>query len=209
MENKKLIITIGREQGSGGRKIANLLAEHFACEVYDKEILNLAAQESGFSPRFFEQNDEKKKFFKSLFHPHIPYVNDGNFYNNDFSQENLFLFQSDAIRKAASKNNCIFVGRCADYVLRDYPNVVNIFITAGISDRVARMMKRLGCNEKKALDAINESDESRASYYNYYTGKKWGQCSSYDLCVNSSLLGIEGTTQQIIDFIEKKLNTEQ
>ncbi|MCI7310696.1 MAG: cytidylate kinase-like family protein [Prevotella sp.] len=209
MENKKLIITIGREQGSGGRKIANLLAEHFTCEVYDKEILNLAAQESGFSPRFFEQNDEKKKFFKSLFHLHIPYVSDGNFYNNDFSQENLFLFQSDAIRKAASKNNCIFVGRCADYVLRDYPNVVNIFITAGISDRVARMMKRLGCNEKKALDAINESDESRASYYNYYTGKKWGQCSSYDLCVNSSLLGIEGTTQQIIDFIEKKLNTEQ
>lgn len=209
MENKKLIITIGREQGSGGRKIANSLAEHFACEVYDKEILNLAAQESGFSPRFFEQNDEKKKFFKSLFHLHIPYVSDGNFYNNDFSQENLFLFQSEAIRKAASKNNCIFVGRCADYVLRDYPNVVNIFITAGISDRVARMMKRLGCNEKKALDAINESDESRASYYNYYTGKKWGQCSSYDLCVNSSLLGIEGTTQQIIDFIEKKLNTEQ
>lgn len=208
MENKKFIINIGRELGSGGRKIAYQLAEDFSCQVYDKEILNLAAKESGFSPRFFEQNDERKGFFKSLFHLHVPYVSDGNFYKNDFSQENLFLFQSAAIRKAASENSCIFVGRCADYVLRDFHNVVNVFITAHKEDRIKRVMKRLQCDEDKAKSVIDEGDDVRASYYNYYTGKKWGHSSSYDLCVNTSLLGIEETERFIATFVRKRFNIE-
>ena len=130
----KIIINVGRQIGSGGHIIAEKLAEDFGCKCYDRELLNLAAKESGFSEKFFEQNDEQKGFFKSLFHTHLPFLSDNNFYHNDFSQEGLYKFQSDAIRKAADEGNCVFVGRTADYVLRDYKNVINIFITANYYD---------------------------------------------------------------------------
>ena len=133
MENKdKLIINIGRQVGSGGRIIAKLLADEFECQFYDKEILNLAAKESGFSEKFFEQNDEQRGFIQTLFSMHAPLISDNNFYNNKFSQDGLFQFQSEAITKAADEGSCVFVGRAADYVLRTYPNVVNIFITANM-----------------------------------------------------------------------------
>lgn len=122
----KIIINVGRQIGSGGHIIAEKLAEAFGCKCYDRELLNLAAKESGFSEKFFEQNDEQKGFFKALFHTHLPFLSDSNFYHNDFSQEGLYKFQSDAIRKAADEGNCVFVGRTADYVLRDYKNVINI-----------------------------------------------------------------------------------
>ena len=135
---EKIIINVGRQIGSGGHIIAEKLAEDFGCKCYDRELLNLAAKESGFSEKFFEQNDEQKGFFKSLFHTHLPFLSDNNFYHNDFSQEGLYKFQSDAIRKAADEGNCVFVGRTADYVLRDYKNVINIFITANIDDNDVR-----------------------------------------------------------------------
>ena len=138
----KIIINVGRQIGSGGHIIAEKLAEDFGCKCYDRELLNLAAKESGFSEKFFEQNDEQKGFFKSLFHTHLPFLSDNNFYHNDFSQEGLYKFQSDAIRKAADEGNCVFVGRTADYVLRDYKNVINIFITANIDDRIKAVCKR-------------------------------------------------------------------
>ena len=138
----KIIINIGRQIGSGGHIIAEKLAEAFGCKCYDRELLNLAAKESGFSEKFFEQNDEQKGFFKALFHTHLPFLSDSNFYHNDFSQEGLYKFQSDAIRKAADEGNCVFVGRTADYVLRDYKNVINIFITANIDDRIKAVCKR-------------------------------------------------------------------
>ena len=112
--------------------MAQMLAKDFGCKFYDKELLNLAAKESGFSEKFFEQNDEHKGFFRSLFHIHMPLVGDHNFYHSEFSQESLYKFQSDAIRKAAEEGSCVFVGRTADYVLRDFKNVINIFITANI-----------------------------------------------------------------------------
>ncbi len=205
MKNNKVIINIGRELGSGGKKIASLLSEMFGCKLYDKELLNLAAKESGFSEEFFEQNDEKKGFFKSLFNMHMPYISDNAIYNNNISQESLFQFQSDAIKKAANDGPCVFVGRCADYVLRDYPNVINIFITADIDKKINNVCERLGCDTEKAKRIISERESSRASYYNYYTGKKWGDSKSYDLCINSSLLGIEGTTEIIALFIRKKI----
>ncbi len=111
---KKIIINIGRQVGSGGRIIAKLLADEFGCQFYDKEILNLAAKESGFSEKFFEQNDEHKGFFQTLFHTHAPLLSDNNFYDNKFSQESLFQFQSEAIMKAADEGSCVFVGRAAD-----------------------------------------------------------------------------------------------
>lgn len=202
MENKdKLIINIGRQVGSGGRIIAKLLADEFGCQFYDKEILNLAAKESGFSEKFFEQNDEHKGFFQTLFHTRAPLLSDNNFYDNKFSQESLFQFQSEAIMKAADEGSCVFVGRAADYVLRTYPNVVNIFITANMKDRIKLVCQRLGCDEKDAKKLIIDKESERASYYNYYTGKKWGHSCSYDLCINSSYMGLEKTAKFIGDYI--------
>ena len=205
MEDKKIIINVGRQLGSGGLVIAKRLADDFGCNFYDKELLNLAAKESGFSEKFFEQNDEKKGFFRSLFHMHAPFVSDNNFYSNKLSQESLFQFQSDAIRKAAEAHSCVFVGRCADYVLRDFRNTVSVFITADLDERVARICKRHGCGADEAKKIIESKEASRASYYNYYTGKVWGHSTSYDLCINSSILGMDGTVEFVKEFIGKKL----
>ena len=202
---EKIIICIGRQYGCGGRKIAKMLAEDFGCKLYDKEILNLAAKESGFSEKFFEQNDEKRGFIKSLFQNHGRNVLTDSFYRNHFSQDSLFLFQSEAISKAAEAESCVFVGRCADYVLRNNSNVVNIFITADMEDRISAVMMRHECSRENALKIINSRESSRASYYNYYTGKKWGHAESYDLCVNTSVLGLEETEEFIKNFILKRI----
>ncbi len=204
-----MIINVGRQLGSGGRTIASRLAERFNCRFYDRELLNLAAKESGFCEEFFERNDENKNFFKTIFHLHVPHMSDGNFYNNNLSQESLFKFQSDAIRKAAESGACVFVGRCADYVLRDRTDVVNIFVTANTEDRINRICGRDGLDEAEARKRISKGDSDRSSYYNYYTGKKWGHSESYDLCVNSSVLGMSGTVDYISRFIEQALATER
>jgi len=204
MNEKNIIINVGRQLGSGGRLVARRLADMFGCEFYDRELLNLAAEESGFSKKFFEQNDEKKGFFKSIFSLRMPYFADNGFYDNKLSQESLFRFQSEAIRKAAEKGSCVFVGRCADYVLRDFKNTVNIFITADIEERVSRICERRNCSRDEALKIIEHGEASRSSYYNYYTGKRWGDSSSYDLCINSSILGIDGTAEFVKEFIGRK-----
>ncbi|MBQ7422243.1 MAG: cytidylate kinase-like family protein [Prevotella sp.] len=204
MEN--IIINVGRQLGSGGHVVAKKLAEEFGCKFYDKELLNLAAKESGFSEKFFEQNDENRGFLKSLFHLRVPHISDGNFYTNKFSQESLFKFQSDAIRKAASLESCVFVGRCADYILRDYSKVVNVFITADINQRAEQVMKRHQCSKNEALKVIRNAEDERSAYYNYYTGKKWGDSSSYDLCINTSLLGLEETEKFVASFVRRRFN---
>ena len=206
--NRKIIINVGRQIGSGGRIIARMLADDFKCGFYDRELLTLAAKESGFCEKFFEQNDEQKGFFHSLFHLHSPFVGDGSFYDNEFSQEGLFKFQSDTIRRLAEAGSCVFVGRCADYVLRDFKNVVNVFITAIMDDRISEIRKRKECTEAEALKLIESGEKGRSTYYNYYTGKKWGDSSSYDLCVNTSLLGLEATEAYIKEFIQKVLNID-
>lgn len=200
---EKIIINVGRQIGSGGRVIAKMLADEFECKFYDKELLNLAAKESGFSEKFFEQNDEQKGFFRSRFHIHIPLLGESNFYKSSFSDESLYKFQSDAIRKAADESSCVFVGRTADYILRDKKNVVNIFITASMDYRIKQVCKRNGCTRAEARKMINKGESDRASYYNYYTGKTWGHSSSYDLCIDSSHLGIEETEKFIAGFIRK------
>ncbi len=207
MDSKKIIINIGRQLGSGGLIIAKMLAERLECKFYDKEILNLAAKESGFCEKFFEQNDENKGFLHTLFHLRTPYIGSGNssFYANNLSQENLFKFQSDVIRKAAEEGSCIFVGRAADYILRDHKNAVNIFVTADIEERVNRIAERHQCSVEKAKKIIKDKENQRASFYNFYTGKRWGASESYDLCINSSLLGLEGTASYIMDFALKSL----
>lgn len=202
----KIIINIGRQLGSGGREVARRLAETFGCKFYDKELLNLAARESGFSEKFFEQNDEHKGFLRTLFHVHVPHLSDNSFYSNNFSEESLFKFQSDAIRKAADEDNCVFVGRCADYVLRDHAEATNVFITASMEWRIAQVSKRHECDEQTARKIIHNAENQRANYYNYYTGKRWGDAASYDLCIDTSILGIDDTHQLIADFIRKRLD---
>ena len=206
MKDKKIIINVGRQIGSGGRLIAERLAAHFGCRFYDRELLNLAAKESGFCEEFFEKNDEQKGFFSSILHIATPHLGDSNFYSDSISQESLFKIQSDAIRKAVSSSSCVFVGRCADYVLRDYPNVVNVFITADMDKRLQQVCARKGCDRATARKLIVSGEKERAQYYNYYTGKRWGHSDSYHLCVNSSVLGLEGTERLIEQYVTDALH---
>ena len=205
--DKHIIINVGRQVCAGGLEIGKLLANEFQAKYYDRELLNLAAKESGFSEEFFKQSDERKGFFRSFLH--LPYLNNwgggSNFYQDNFSQENLFKFQSDAIIKAAQEGSCVFVGRCADYVLRDFPNVVNVFITAPIESRAQLFMKEKDVTYEEAIRRIQHVESRRASYYNYYTGKQWGHAASYDFCIDSAAIGSQETARLIAEFVRKKL----
>ena len=205
-KNKHIIICVGRQLGSGGHDIARMLALDFNAKYYDQELLNLAAKESGISEKFFEQNDERRGIFRSLFHLHASHVGDNNIYNNDFSQENLFKFQSDAILKAADEGSCVFVGRCADYILRERTDVVSVFISASKRFRIDQIMAKQHLDVPEANKYIKQRESQRASYYNYYTGKKWGSAESYDLCIDTSVLGLQATERFIADFIRKRFN---
>ena len=201
---KHIIINVGRQLGSGGHDIGRMLALDFGAKYYDRELLNLAAKESGFSEKFFEQHDEKRGFLKGLFNVQTSHFSGGSMYKTNFSQESLFQFQSDAIIKAAKEGSCVFVGRCADYVLRDFPNVVNVFITASMEYRVKQIMYKQHLDDAAAKAFIEKRESERAEYYNYYTGKKWGYAASYDLSIDSSVLGIMETEKIIASFIRKK-----
>ena len=203
-DKKHIIICVGRQLGSGGHDIARMLALDFNAKYYDQELLNLAAKESGFSEKFFEANDEQRGIFRSLFHLHASHVSDNNLYQNNFSQESLFKFQSDAIEKAADEGSCVFVGRCADYVLRNRDNVVNIFISASKRFRIEQIMAKQKLDFPAARKFLQQREAKRAAYYNYYTGKKWGAAESYDLCIDASILGLQATEKLIADFIRKR-----
>ena len=201
---KHIIINIGRQLGSGGHDIGRMLALDFQAKYYDRELLNLAAKESGLSEKIFEQNDEKKGFFRGLLNLGSPHVSSGRVYNSGVSQESLFQFQSEAIKKAANEGSCVFVGRCADYVLRNLPNTVSVFVTAAMDYRVQQIMNKRHLDEDAARKFIEQGESERATYYNYYTGKKWGAAESYDLCIDSSVLGLVETEKMIALFIRKK-----
>lgn len=204
MADKKIIINVGRQLGSGGHDIGRMLALDFQAKYYDRELLNLAAKESGLSEKIFEQNDEKKGFFRGLLNLGSPHISSSGDYKPGFSQESLFQFQSDAIRKAAHEGSCVFVGRCADYVLRDFKNTVNIFITASMDYRIEQIMNKQHLEADAARKFIEQRESKRSAYYNYYTGKKWGAAESYDLCVDSSVLGLMETEKLIAEFVKKR-----
>lgn len=203
MKNSHIIINIGRQLGSGGHDIGRMLALDFEAKYYDRELLNLAAKESGLSEHVFEQHDEHKSFLRSFLH--LPNGMAANYDRQGFSQDSLFQFQSEAIRKAADEGNCVFVGRCADYVLRDRQDAVSIFITASMEFRVEQIMSKQGfADPQQARRFIEQGESRRADYYNYYTGKKWGHATSYDLCIDSSVLGLKETELFIAAFIRKR-----
>ena len=204
---EKFVINLGRQLGSGGRAIGHILAKQFDIAYYDKEILALAAKESGFSKEVFEQSDEHKGFFRSILGNLTPFFGgEGDlFYDNQLSEESLFRIQSEAIRKAASEHSCIFIGRCSDYILRDVPRCVNVFVAATQEDRIDRICKARGVDRKAAQRIMEQGDSKRADFYNFYSPGTWGAAATYHLCINSSVLGVEETAKFIKEFIEKKL----
>lgn len=205
---EKFVINIGRQLGSGGKAIGVLLSEAYGIPVYDKRLLKIAAKESGFGEKFFEEADEKHLGNSSLLTMMMDYIRSpflGDMYDNVLGNDTLFKIQSDVIRNLAEKESCIFVGRCADYILRDYPRVVNIFITADMADRVRRISELQNVSAGDAEKIAEKADARRSSYYNYYSSKIWGAADSYHLCVNSSVLGEEKTAEYIKEFIDRKL----
>ena len=198
------IITIGRQFGSAGREIGEKVAEHFGIKCYDKELLTRAAKESGFCEEMIESHDERptNSFLYNLVMDTYSFgYNASSFMDMPISHK-IFLAQFDTIKKIASEGPCVIVGRCADYALGDYKNCINIYIYADERTKVNRIMKKYSLTEPKAKDMINKKDKQRQSYYNYYSSKKWGHADSYDICINSSLLGVEGTVKLIIQAVE-------
>ncbi len=203
--DKKYVINIGRQLGSGGLMIGEKLSRQLDIAYYDKELIHLAAQKSGLCKEFFERADEKTKF--SFFSDSLGWLSNPmseGYLDNYLHNETLFRIQSDVIRQLAEKQSCIFIGRCADYILRDHPCSTNIFITADLKDRIQRVAEKQKVSRKKAEEVIERTDKHRARYYNYYTNKEWGVAASYHLCINSSTLGIDETACYIREFIEKR-----
>jgi cytidylate kinase len=201
-----LIITIGRECGSGGRMIGMKLAERLGIKAYDKELLLLAAQESGLSKEILEHHDEKptNSFLYSLVTDNFSSGYAATGYFDMPLNQKAFLAQFDTIKKLADQESCVMIGRCADYALADYPNVVRVFICGEFEDRLKSAQESYDVPENKVKDFVNKTDKKRASYYNYYTNQKWGNAASYDLCINSSAVGYEGAVDTILNFIETK-----
>ena len=203
MSDKKLIITIGRQFGSGGREIGIALAKELGIKFYDKEMLKRAAKESGLCEELFESHDEKptNSFLYSLvMDTYSLGFSTGSFSDMPINHK-VFLAQFDTIKKIASEESCVMVGRCADYALEEFDNVINIFVYADLDKRIEKIANELNVSKQKAKDIVTKNDKRRASYYNYYTNKEWGAANSYDLCINSSKIGIEGTVKAIKDYI--------
>ena len=199
MQNK-VLINIGRQFGAGGKGVAELLGERLGIPVYDNELLQKAAEESGVSPAFFKKSDERRRVFRlgSLFGlnrapSYAPSGIDGT---------ELFKYQSQAIRDIAEQGSAIFLGRASDYVLRDM-RCLDVFICAPLEDRVKRIVERTGMSAEEAEKYIQKKEKARRDYYNFFTLGDWGVASNYDLCLDSSLVGLEGCVDLIIDFGRK------
>ena len=206
MAKTNTIITIGRQFGSGGREIGYMVAEKLGIKLYDKEMLQRAAQDSGICEELFESHDEKpsNSFLYSLVMDTYSMGYSGSTYNDMPINHKIFLAQFDAIKKIADEGPCILVGRCADYALEGYPNLLSVFIHADLDARIKRIANKYDLTDAKAKDLIIKTNKKRASYYNYYTDKRWGDADSYDVCLDSSVLGLEGTAEAIIKLIEVK-----
>ena len=202
MEN--IIISIGRQFGSGGRVIGKALAEKLNIDYYDSELLVMAAKENGIAPEFFEHNDEKNNSLFGFASNILDNIGLGTFTNNMLSGDTLFQMQSETIRKLANEKSCIIVGRCSDYILRDNPNCVSIFLHASEEERAKRIANRMNISEEEAIAKLTEADKKRATYYNFYSNKTWGDSKTYDLSINVSKLGIDGTLEFLINYLRMR-----
>lgn len=203
------VINIGRQLGSGGKDIGEIIARRLGVRLYDKELLTLAARQSGLCAEFFEKADEKES--RSVLSTMIgylrsPFAGDCGGVTSVLSNDALFKIQSHVIRDVAERESCIFVGRCADYILREHPRRVDVFISASEADRIRRICARTGCTADEARAQMERGDARRAGYYNYYSSKTWGAAATYHLCIDSSVFGDEGTADFILEFASRKLN---
>lgn len=196
MKNK-FIITISREYGSGGGEIGRRLSTYFDIPCYDKELLTMVAKDSGYCKEYFEKYDERP--LKAL-----TYFGVDSFANSLPINHQLFLKQFNLIQKLANEDSCIFVGRASDYALREYKNVVNIFIHGDFEFRRKRSIVDHGVKEEISAHTVKKIDKERASYYKYYTDNRWGDAKNYHLCLDTSFIGIDETLNIIIDFIKKR-----
>ncbi len=203
--DENYVITIGRQLGSGGREIGEKLAGHLGILFYDKELIRLAAQESGLKEEFFEKADEKKRYPVFAAFLDLKGSTADEIYSNYYlSNETLFQFQSNVILDLAENHSCLFVGRCADYILKEHPRCLNVFITADMKDRIQRITAIKKVSVHKAREVIEKTDKKRAGYYNYFTGKVWGATESYHLSINSSVLGMDDTVEFLSTFVRKR-----
>ena len=206
MDNK-IILTIGRQFASGGREIGKKLAEALNIAYYDKELMTLAAKESGLCEDCFEQADERASSGLSYaFTMGYSYMGMFPPYADVLSNDRLFLYQSEAIRKLANEGSCVIVGRCADYILRDNPNCLSFFIHDTKENRIQRIIETQDLTVEQAKELMTKTDKSRASYYNYYTNKEWGVASSYNFSIDVSVLGVDESVEFIKNFVERKMN---
>lgn len=201
--DKHYTICMGRQIGAGGRGIAALVSESLGVNIYDRTLLKSASQETGFSEEVFEKADEEKtrRGLRSMFMSHIH----ADVSANCLSVENIFSMQSEVIRNIHAQEDCIFIGRCADYVLRDSDRLLSVFISASPEYRIKRIMEKGGLSERKARSMMEEADRKRASYYNYFTGRSWGMPESYDICLNSSVLGDSKCAEMIVALAKERL----
>ena len=199
-----MVITVGRQYGSGGREIGTMLAEKLGIAYYDDMLLKEAAKESGLCEDLFRSFDERPKSF--LYSVAMdPYSFSMNHVMPKGSiEQQVYLATYDTIKKLADKGPCVLIGRCADYALKDRDDVINLFITAPLENRIEGVARRNGITRDEAKERIKRTDKSRASYYNYYSSKDWGDAKSYDLCIDSSLLGIEGTVELLEKLVTLK-----
>ena len=195
---KNTIINVGRQFVSGGGFVAKAIGRKLGIPVYDNELISKAAEESGYSKSVFEGGEKRKSLFSmsSFFASgRLPFGESSGYINDDM----LFKIQSDVIRNIAEKGDAIIVGRCADYILRDL-DCLDVFVCAPMDYRVQRLVKNEGLDPEEAEELMRRKDRTREAYYNFYTFGSWGVASNYDLCVDSSILGIEGTADFVIDF---------
>ncbi|MGI5856211.1 MAG: AAA family ATPase [Candidatus Merdivicinus sp.] len=196
------VITISRQYGSGGRFIGRKLAEALNIPFYDKELITMAAEESGMSRELFEKADEKATSSLLYTLSMNSYLLHGMAGVPDLPlNDKVFLIQSEVIRKLAAKGPCVIVGRCADYILREHPGSVNVYIYSDMEDRVERATTYYNLSADRAREQIQKMDKKRATYYNFYTNQKWGRAENYDLSLNSAKIGIEGCVEVIRSFV--------
>lgn len=201
-------ICIGRQFGSGGRTVSQILAKELNISIYDRTLLESAVKETGFSQEVFVKADESSrqgKGIRSLFMNHLAGSHETS---NFMSDESVFGMQSDIIKRIHEQEDCIFVGRCADYVLRDSDRILSVFLTADREFRIARLSAHDDTTRRQAESMIDEADRKRNAYFNYYTGRRWSDPSSYDICLNTSTIGIERCAEIIAGLARRKLAIE-
>ena len=204
----KIVITIARQYGSGGRTIGNMLAEKLGIHFYDKELMKLASEESGINEALFANADEKLKGTSLFRIAHNVYRGELiSPESDDFvSTQNLFNYQAKIIKELAKEESCVIVGRCADFILKDYDNVLSVFIHAPHEYCMEQAATKHSMPSKELEKFILKTDKHRADYYKYYTGREWSDARNYDLCLNSSKLGYDRCVKEIISYINVRFD---